>query len=73
MVAPMPSLRLLRTNYCIWSMSMEVYLDSHDLWQAIVGENVSKKKDQLALSAILNVVPEDMMTVLDAKKSAKEN
>ncbi|CAA6672398.1 unnamed protein product [Spirodela intermedia] len=39
MVAPAPSLKLSKTNYCIWSLRMEVYLDSHDLWQAIVEEN----------------------------------
>lgn len=73
MAAPAPSLKLSRTNYRVWSMSMEVYLDSHDLWQAIVGDNVSNKKDRLALSTIISGIPEDMLTVLDAKKTAKEN
>ena len=54
-------------------MSMEVYLDSHDLWQAIIGKNASKKKDCLALSAIIKGVLEDLQGILDAKKSAKEN
>lgn len=54
-------------------MNMEVFLDLHDLLQAIEGDNVPKKKDRLALLAIFFTVSEDMMIVLDAKKSAKEN
>ena len=68
-----PSLKLSKTNYRVWSMAMEVYLDSHDLWQAIVGENVAKKKDRLALSAIISAVPEEQLVILDAKKTTKEN
>ena len=41
-----PTLKLLKTNYRVWSMTMEVYLESHDLWLAITGENVPKKKDR---------------------------
>ena len=70
---PEPSLKVSKTNYHVWSMAMEVYLDSHDLWQAIVGENVAKKKDRLALSAIISAVPEDQLVILDAKKTTKEN
>ena len=68
-----PSLKLSKTNYRVWSMAMEVYLDSHDLWQAIVRENVAKKKDRLALSTIISAVPEEQLVILDAKKTAKEN
>ena len=69
LAAPVPSLKLSKTNYCVWSMAMEVY----DLWQAIVGENVMKKKDRFALSAIISAVPEDQLVIVDAKKTAKEN
>ena len=68
-----PSLKLSKTNYRVWSMTMEVYLDSHDLWQTIVGENPTKKKDRQALSAIMSGVPEELLGILDAKKTAKEN
>ena len=73
MGASMPSLKLSKMNYRVWSMTMEVYLDSHDLWQTIVGENPTKKKDHKALSAIISGVPEDLLGILDAKKTAKEN
>ena len=68
-----PSLKLSKTNYHVWSMTMEIYLDSHDFWQTIVGENPTKKKDQQALSRIIGGVPEDLLGILKAKKSAKEN
>ena len=54
-------------------MTMEVYLDSHDLWQTIVGENPTKKKDRQVLSAIISGVREDLLGILDAKKTTKEN
>ena len=73
LTAPVPSLKLSKINYRAWSMSKEVYLDSHDLWQAIVGENVAKKKDRLALSSIISTISEDQLVILDAKKMAKEN
>ncbi|XP_078438615.1 uncharacterized protein LOC144709085 [Wolffia australiana] len=69
----LPTLKLSRTNYRIWAITMEVYLDSHDLWQAVVGENVTKKKDRMALSAIMSAVSEEQLLLLDAKKTAKEN
>ena len=65
--------KLSKTNYRVWSMTMDVYLDSHDMWQTIVGENPTKKKDRQALSAIMSGVPEDLLGILDAKKTAKEN
>ena len=72
MTAPMPTLKLSKTNYRIWSMSMEAYLDSRDLWQAVIGENVTKKKDRMALLAIISGIPEDILGILDAKKTAKK-
>ena len=73
MGAAMPSLKLSKMNYRVWSMTMEVYLNSHDLWQTIVGENPTKKKDCQALSAIMSGVPEELLGILNAKKTAKEN
>ncbi|CAA6675543.1 unnamed protein product [Spirodela intermedia] len=73
MVSLAPSLMLSKTNYHVWAMWMEVFPDSHELWQTIVGENVPKKKDHLALSTIFGAVLEEMMSILDTKKTAKEN
>ena len=73
MGASMPSLKLSKTNYRVWSMTMEVYLDSRDLWKTIVGENPLKKNDRQALSAIITSVLEDLLGILDVKKTTKEN
>ena len=73
MASSVPSLKLSKTNYLVWSMTMEVYLDTHNFWQVIIGENASKKKDRQALSAIIIGVPEDLLGILNTKKSAKEN
>ena len=73
MGAATPSLKFSKTNCCVWSMTLEVYLDSHDLWQTIVGENPTKKKYRQALSAIMSGVSEELLGILDAKKTAKEN
>ena len=68
-----PSLKFSKTNYRVWSMTMEVYIDSHDFWQTIVGKNPSKKKDCQALLEIISGVLEDLLGILDAKKIAKHN
>ena len=67
------SLKLSKTNYRVWSMTMEVYVDSHNQWQAIVSENALKKKDRRALSAIISGVPKYLLGILDTKKTVKEN
>ena len=54
-------------------MTMEVYLNSHDLWQTTAGENRTKKNDHQALSAIMSGVLEVLLGILDAKKTVKEN
>ena len=73
MAAPSPSPKLSKKKYCVCSMTMEVYLDSHNLWQVIIGENVSKKKDHQVLAAIISDVSEDLLGILDSKKTSKEN
>ena len=73
MGAATPSLKLSKTNYRVLSMMMEVYFDSHNLWQTIVGENLTKKKDRQALSAIMSAIPKELLGILDAKNTAKEN
>ena len=64
---------LTSTNYRLWAMRMEVYLEAHGLWEAITGTETNRKKDRQALSAILNSVSESVSFQLDVKKTAKEN
>ncbi|XP_078445049.1 uncharacterized protein LOC144714229 [Wolffia australiana] len=65
-------LMLSKMNYRVWAMRMEVLVESDDLWSVMVDNDVPKK-DKMALSVILSAVPEDVMVMLDAKKTAKEN
>ena len=48
------SFMLSATNYHLWAMRMEVYLEAHGLWDVITGEEENQKKNWLALSAILS-------------------
>ena len=64
---------LTSTNYRLWAMRMEVYLEAHELWEAITGTETNRKKDRQALSEILNSVSESVSFQLDVKKTAKEN
>ena len=64
---------LTSTKYHLWAMRMEVYLEAHGLWESIMGTETNRKKDQQALSAILNSVSESVSFQLDVKKTTKEN
>ena len=64
---------LTSTNYLLWAMRMEVYLEAHGLWEAITGTETNRKKDRQALFAILNSILESMSFQLDVKKTVKEN
>ena len=53
------------TNYRLWAMRMEVYLEVHGLWEVIGGDEENRKKYQLALSAILSSIPESASFQMD--------
>ena len=50
-----------------------MHLDAQGLWEAIAGPETNKQKDWLALSAMLDAIPETLGVQLDIKKSAKVN
>ena len=62
---------LTSTNYCLWALRMEVYLEAHGLWEAITETETNRKKDRQALSAILNSVSGSVSFQLDVKKTMK--
>ena len=64
---------LTSTNYRMWAMRMEVYVEAHGFWEVISRTETNQKKDRQALSAILNSVSESVSFQLDVKKTAKEN
>ena len=43
---------LTSTNYNLWAMRKEVYLDAYGLWEVITGAETNQKNDRHALSVI---------------------
>ena len=64
---------LTSTNYRLWAMRMEVYLEAHGLWELITRTETNQKKDRQALLAILNSASESVSFQLNVKKTMKEN
>ena len=64
---------LTYTNYQGWSSHIQCNLEGMFLWDAIEpGEKVERRRDRLALGAMLRGVPLEMHSMLLNKKSAKE-
>ena len=72
-VAPTPLTQLSATNYRHWAMIMEVHLDAQGLWEVVLGTDMNRQKDRLALSAMLAAILESSGVQLDTKKTAKVN
>lgn len=63
---------LTRTNYQGWSSHIQWNLEVMYLWDAIEDEKVERRRDRLALGAMLRGVPQEMHSMLLNKKTAKE-
>ncbi|CAN6181165.1 unnamed protein product [Urochloa humidicola] len=63
---------LTKTNYTQWSLVMKVKMQARNLWGAIKPGGVSLQEDYMALDAITNAVPPEMVASLAAKNSALE-
>lgn len=67
---------LARSNYTVWAMKMKVFMQAHEVWEAIEPSDpktpVVEKKDKIALAMIYQGVPEEMLLALAEKKTAKE-
>ena len=63
---------LTRTNYQGWSSHIQCNLEGMYLWDAIEDEKVERRRDRLALGAMLRGVPQEMHSMLLNKKTAKE-
>ena len=63
---------LTRSNYGAWSIKMRVNLQAQGVWNAIEHDEVDEQMDRLALAAIYQGVPEDLLLTLAEKDSAKE-
>jgi hypothetical protein len=63
---------LTRSNYQDWSVHVQCNLGAMYLWDAIESGKVERRRDRLALGAMIRGVPADMHSFLLNKKSAKE-
>lgn len=66
---------LTRTNYQEWSAHVKCNLEAMYLWDAVEPEDVTKverRRDRLALGAMMKGVPTEMHSMLLNKKTAKE-
>ncbi|XP_071684792.1 uncharacterized protein [Lolium perenne] len=63
---------LTRTNYTEWSLLMKVKLQARGIWDAIELGADDYQEDRMALEAILQAVPTEMMAGLAVKRTAKE-
>lgn len=67
---------LARSNYTAWSLKMKVFMQAHGVWEAVEpkdpGTTVEEKIDKVALAAIYQGIPEDMLLSLAEKKTAKD-
>lgn len=67
---------LTKSNYTAWSMKMRAFMQAHGIWEAIEPidpkSKVDEKKDKVALAAIYQAIPEDVLLSVADKKAAKE-
>ena len=63
---------LTRTNYQEWASHIQCNLEGMFLWDAIEDAKVERRRDRLALGAMLRGVPTEMHSILLKKKNAKE-
>ena len=50
-----------------------MHLDAQGLWEAVLGTDMNRQKDKLALLAMLAAIPESFGVQLDIKKTSKVN
>ncbi|KAI3684116.1 hypothetical protein L6452_33335 [Arctium lappa] len=67
---------LSRINYAAWAIKMKVFMQAQGVWDAVEPKNqrevVEVKKDKMALAAIYQGIPEDLLLSLAEKQTAKE-
>ena len=67
---------LARTNYTAWSIKMKVFMQAQGVWEAVEQGDpktvVDNRVDKMALAAIYQGIPEDMLLSIAEKTTAKE-
>ncbi|XP_074324334.1 uncharacterized protein LOC141661248 [Apium graveolens] len=67
---------LMRGNYTAWALKMKVYMQAHGFWDAVVPKDpktpIDDKMDKIAMAAIYQSIPEDILHSLAEKETTKE-
>lgn len=67
---------LARNNYTSWSLKMKVFMEAQGVWEAVEQSDpkvvVETKVDKMALAAIYQGIPEEVLLSIAEKKTAKE-
>lgn len=67
---------LAHDNYTVWAMKMKVFMQAHDVWNAVEPKDknakVEEKTDKVALAVIYQGIPEDILLSLADKTTAKK-
>ena len=63
---------LTRSNYQEWSAHVQCNLEAMYLWDAVESDKIERRRDRLALGAMIRGVPAELHSLLLNKKTAKE-
>nr|GEV01728.1 hypothetical protein [Tanacetum cinerariifolium] len=63
---------LTKTNYSVWAIKMRVNLQAQGVWDATQCGGVKDRQDRMALAAIYQAIPKDVLLMLADKDTAKE-
>ncbi|KAL8112464.1 hypothetical protein AgCh_019969 [Apium graveolens] len=67
---------LNRGNYTTWAIKMKVYMEAQEVWSAIDSTGsttvIEEMTDKVALAAIYQGIPEDILLAVSEKKTTKE-
>ncbi|XP_020585663.1 uncharacterized protein LOC110028241 [Phalaenopsis equestris] len=63
---------LTKSNYSVWALKMRVNLQAQGVWEVVEQDEVEERKDRMALVAIYQALPEDVLLMVAEKDSAKQ-
>ncbi|XP_074373682.1 uncharacterized protein LOC141714033 [Apium graveolens] len=67
---------LTKTNYTAWALKMRIFMEAHGIGEAIEPkdpkETIKEKTDKVAMAAIFQAIPKDILLSLAEKKMTKE-
>ena len=55
---------LTKSNYAAWLIKMRVNLQAQGVWDAVEHGDVEEHKNRMALDAIYQAIPEDVLLML---------